>query len=174
MPAWKGWHSLNRNENGNNKGYGYTSKLYVVTWACGWIKESQWRGRFSEVTLQAIPSVKDFHLLMGDSYEEIHSAPPKEDYTVIIWSLVSEREGMQNTSSSSTGLVSYCNLQVTGCSYLFVVPVICSVREWLFFQSLLSGGKIRMFWSKNMLYTVLQETRDSCTAFSPLFWSFII
>lgn len=126
-----------------------TSKLYVVARACGWITESKWKGRFSEVSLQAIWSVKDFH------YEEIHSAPPKAS-TVIVWSLVWERGGMQNTSSSSTGLISCHDLQVTDCTLLFVDPIICSVSQWLFFPSLVSHGKIRMLWSKRMLCTVLQ------------------
>lgn len=54
--------------------------FYAVMWAHGWIKEGTGRGRLSAPSIQAIPRAKDLHLLMGGSYREIRSAPPKEDY----------------------------------------------------------------------------------------------
>lgn len=84
MLFWKGWRSLNRNESRNNNGYGHTSKLYAIMQACAWIKESKGRGRLSAVSIQAIPRVKDLHLLTGDSYKfpQLHLKRLHSDYTI--------------------------------------------------------------------------------------------
>lgn len=158
MPFWKGWHSLNRNESRNSNGYGNTSKLYAVMWACGCIKEDKGRGR---------------QTLSGE-----HTSDPKSEMTFICpqeaatrkftqlhlkritgitWSLVPWREGdAKHFQQQWRAQVSQRDLQVTaGFSSLFTVPVICSARERLFFPSLFSDCKIRGIWSTKMLYTVL-------------------